>query len=135
MQKGLGIWDQAKTGEYMKRLAILPAVIILLAILASCGSDPTATPLPTATPVPQINQVSFTAVDYGFNGPDSIPAGMTTITLVNEGQDIHHQQLLKLPPGMAAADLIAAVPSSGQTRLTCCGKSWACPMTNWLIAP
>ena len=86
----------------MKRLATLPAAIVLLAISAACGSGPTATPLPTSTLVPQINQVSFTAVDYGFNGPESIPAGMTAMTLVNEGRELHHQQLLKLPEGISA---------------------------------
>lgn len=95
----------------MKHLAMLPVAIILLVVLAACGSDPTATPMPTATPVPQINQVSFTAVDYGFNGPDTIPAGMTGITMVNEGQELHHQQLVKLAEGMTADDLLAELLS------------------------
>lgn len=97
----------------MKRLAILPAALFLLAIIAACGSDPTATPLPTSTPVPQINQVSFTAVDYGFSGPDSIPAGMTTMTLVNEGEEFHHQQLVRVPPGMTIAELLEAAGEEG----------------------
>ena len=68
--------------------AWLALVTVVVVALAACGAE--ATPTPSPTPVPQINQVSFTAIDYGFNGPDSIPAGMTTISLVNEGEDLHH---------------------------------------------
>ena len=87
----------------------MSAGMLLLLLLAACGSDATATLLsPTATPVPQINNVTFAAEDYGFTGPASIPAGMTTITMVNEGQELHHQQLIKVPEGMTALDLLAA---------------------------
>ena len=110
----------------MNRIFFILAAMLLLVLLAACGSDPAATLLPTSiptllptstptplpptsTPTPQINKVSFTAVDYGFNGPASISAGMTTITLVNEGQELHHQQLVKLAEGMTAQDLLGAL--------------------------
>ena len=64
--------------------------------------------------MPQVNQVSFTAVDYGFEGPESIPAGITSITLVNQGRELHHQQLLKLPEGMTAIDLFAELESGAE---------------------
>ena len=83
----------------MKRLAILPAVIILLALIIACGDD--------AENEAQINQVSFTASDYWFGGPQFLPSGMTELTLINEGQELHHQQLISLPEGMTADDLIA----------------------------
>jgi len=102
----------------MKRLLILvSASVALFFLIAACGSDPTITPAPTsipaptATAVPQINQVSFKAVDYSFSGPESIPAGMTGITFVNEGQELHHQQLLTLPDGMTVDDFMAALLS------------------------
>ena len=87
----------------MKRLAIIPAVIILLTILAACGGDDDA--------APQINKVSYTALDYRFDGPQFLPSGMTEFTLVNQGQELHHQQLLTLPEGMTAEDLIAGIMS------------------------
>tara|TARA_B100000315_G_scaffold212017_1_gene209144 strand:+ start:2449 stop:3285 length:837 start_codon:yes stop_codon:yes gene_type:complete len=82
--------------------------------LAACGDAatatprPTSTPLPTPTPVPQINEVSFAAIDFGYTGPSSIPAGMTRMSLTNEGQELHHQQLIKLPEGTSSEDLMAA---------------------------
>lgn len=48
--------------------------------------------------------VVFVAHDHGFSGPDRIPPGMTTIQIVNKGQDIHHIQLIKLLQGKTAAD-------------------------------
>ena len=83
---------------------------MVVVALAACGDG--ATP----TPTPQINQVSFNAFDYGYGRPSSIPAGMTTISMVNEGVELHHQQLIKLPEGMAGEDLLAALaqgPAAG----------------------
>lgn len=53
--------------------------------------------------------VVFVAHDYGFAGPDRIPAGVTTIHVVNKGQDPHQIQLLKLLQGKTAADFRAAI--------------------------
>jgi hypothetical protein len=53
--------------------------------------------------------VVFVAHDYGFRGPDRIPAGLTTVRIVNQGQDLHHIQFLKLLQGKSAPDFRAAV--------------------------
>jgi uncharacterized cupredoxin-like copper-binding protein len=53
--------------------------------------------------------VVFVAHDYGFRGPDRIAAGLTTVRIVNQGQDLHHIQFLKLLQGKSAADFQAAV--------------------------
>ena len=87
----------------MKRFAIIPAVLITLMILVACGSDEEA--------APQVNEVSLTAVDYRFDGPQFLPSGMTELTLINGGQELHQQQLLTLPEGMTADDLIAGLMS------------------------
>ena len=90
----------------MKRFAILPAVIIFLALIVACGDD--------AQPQAQINQVTFSALDYRFSGPQFIPSGITEFILINEGQELHHQQLVTLPEGMTADDLMAALLSGGE---------------------
>ena len=53
--------------------------------------------------------VVFVAHDYGFSGPDRLPAGLTTVRIVNQGKDLHHIQFLKLRRGKSAADFRAAV--------------------------
>jgi len=53
--------------------------------------------------------VVFVAHDYGFRGPDQIPAGLTTVRILNEGQDLHHIQFVRLLEGKTAADFRAAI--------------------------
>jgi hypothetical protein len=59
----------------MKRLVLVPLALILLTVLAACSDD--------ADTEAEINDVSYTAVDYQFVGPQFTPAGMTKFTLVN----------------------------------------------------
>lgn len=60
--------------------------------------------LPTAP----INDVSFEASDGSYRGPDSIPAGLTRVQIVNTGQELHHIQLVQLTDGKTIAALSAA---------------------------
>jgi len=53
--------------------------------------------------------VVFVAHDYGFAGPDRLPPGVTTMQVVNKGQEPHHIQLLKLLQGKTAEDFRAAL--------------------------
>lgn len=56
-----------------------------------------------------LNEITFTATDYAFDGPASVPAGWTRIHLVNEGEELHHAQILKLPEDKTMDDLMAAM--------------------------
>jgi hypothetical protein len=86
-----------------KPLILASSLLTLVFLIAACGSD--------STPAPQINQVSFTAMDYGFSGSQFIPSGMTEMVMTNTGRELHHQQLLTVPEGMATEDLIAGLVS------------------------
>ena len=87
----------------MERLAFIPVIFLLLTLLAGCGDDDETAPM--------INEVAYTAADYHFIGPQFLPSGMTELTLANDGMELHHQQLLSLPEGMTADDLIAGLMS------------------------
>jgi uncharacterized cupredoxin-like copper-binding protein len=54
------------------------------------------------------NVVTVIAREYSFQAPTDVPAGFTTLHLVNEGQEIHNVQLLKAPGGQGrtAGDLV-----------------------------
>ena len=54
------------------------------------------------------NMVSFTAKEFSFDGPDTIPAGLTMFHLNDAGQQLHHLQLIKLEQGKTFADFQAA---------------------------
>ena len=75
----------------------------MLRLLAACGDDDETAPM--------INEVAYTAADYRFIGTQFLPSGMTELTSANDGMELHHQQLLSLPKGMTADDLIAGLMS------------------------
>lgn len=55
------------------------------------------------------NVVHVTAKDYTLTAPDSIPAGLTTLHLMNEGKEAHQAQLIKLTDGKTYADMMAGM--------------------------
>ena len=81
-----------------RQTLIIPCLTLLLALaLTACQRQP------------QIHEATFTATDYAFAGPDTLPAGWNRITLQNEGGELHHGQLLRLPADRTLDDLIAAM--------------------------
>jgi len=72
------------------------------------------------------NVVTITATDYAFGMPDTIPAGLTTFRLVNQGKELHHASLVRLGEGKSAADF--------QAGLAAAMKSHA-PSPPWMTFP
>ncbi len=101
----------------MRQLLALMLISVVIGLISACGASATATPLPTATPIPptatpvppEPNAVSYNAVNYAFAGPATLPSGLTEITLTNQGDELHHQQLIKLPEGMGPGDFLAGL--------------------------
>ena len=56
--------------------------------------------------------VTITATDYAFGVPDSIPAGLTTFRLVNQGKELHHASLVRLRDGKTIADFRAGIAAA-----------------------
>src|SRR5688572_6536541 len=52
----------------------------------------------------QASEATFSASDHRFTGPDTLPAGQTTIHLRNRGKEPHQLQFLKLDAGKTPAD-------------------------------
>jgi len=74
---------------------------------------------PAATP-PTANVVTITATNYKFDAPASIPAGLTTIHLVDDA-GLHQATLIRLTDGKTVADLGTALQKPGPL------PSWAVP--------
>lgn len=74
------------------------ALMATALLLAACGGS-----------APEIQQVTFTANEYSFEGPTEIEAGLTRIKLDNQGQELHHAQLIRLEQGRSMQDLAAAM--------------------------
>jgi len=87
----------------LRRLALAS-----LAAAAACTQQP---PRPAGP-----NVVTITATDYAFGMPDTIPAGLTTFRLVNQGKELHHASLVRLGAGKSAADFQAGLAAALQSH-------------------
>lgn len=65
------------------------------------------------TPAPAPTLVSITSSDFAFAAPATVPAGLTTVRLVNEGKEMHHAQLVRLDDGHTVEELMAAAGQHG----------------------
>jgi len=80
---------------------------LALASLAWAVGCSRPAPQPTGPSV-----VTITATDYAFGMPDTIPAGLTTFRLVNQGKELHHASLVRLGEGKSAADFQAGLAAA-----------------------
>src|SRR5216117_759263 len=53
--------------------------------------------------------ITITATDYAFGVPDTIPAGLTTFRLVNQGKELHHANLVRHGLALAQPDQIGVM--------------------------
>jgi hypothetical protein len=99
-------------------------LLLVAGVAAACRSDRPAkdTATPSAAETPPSNAslstsapttVSVTATDFKLDLPDSIPAGVVTMQLVNQGKEFHHAQLVRFEEGKTAADLAQAMKAEG----------------------
>jgi plastocyanin len=60
--------------------------------------------------------VTITATDYTFGGPDTIPAGLTTFRLINQGKELHHASLVRLGAGKTVAAFQTGLQAAMQSH-------------------
>lgn len=80
------------------------APILAVVALTSCtvkeapdtAATDTAAATATATPTTGANVVHVVGKDFSFEAPAQIPAGLTTLHLMNEGKEVHQVQIIKL---------------------------------------
>lgn len=60
--------------------------------------------------------VTLTAVDYAFEAPDTVGAGVTTFRLLNHGSQLHMAQLIKLEDGRSLDEFLVAYTEAFRTR-------------------
>jgi hypothetical protein len=84
--------------------------------LAACADDgggdaaDTGDPSPSETTSPSAavaeGDVTYAAVEYGFDGPQTLAAGEAEITLVNEGEEPHEMVLFPVEEGRGPQDVL-----------------------------
>lgn len=85
-----------------------PGPVILrlaaVALVAGCGADTGAPGLG--------NQITIITSDFHFDAPDTVPAGLTRIRMVNQGPSYHHIQIVRLADSMPAARALRQLPAA-----------------------
>jgi hypothetical protein len=85
---------------------VLAAVVTAGAGRAAVGQTGPAAPT-GARVVPVVTH------EFAFTLPDSLPAGLTTFRLRNEGRQPHHLMLYRLEPGKRLGDVLPALQAGG----------------------
>lgn len=93
----------------------LVALCLTTALLPGCQSRESSRPLPDAAGAASTDPsvLRVTATDFSFEAPDQIPAGLTTIRLINKGPSLHHIELIKLDQGKTLPDFLTALKAGG----------------------
>lgn len=76
--------------------SVVAAGLVATALVFGAGGSPAAAQASSA------NEVTVTAVDYGFQAPDTLPPGPTLFRLANEGTVRHEVVLVRLREGKSA---------------------------------
>jgi|KBSSwiStaDraftv2_1062776.scaffolds.fasta_scaffold136890_2 uncharacterized cupredoxin-like copper-binding protein len=107
---------------------LLPTIV-----LAGCAKTEPPAEQAAAAPAPAApNMVHVRATEYAFQAPDTLPSGVTTFHLMNEGKETHHVVLVKMsfadfqkvnPAGPPPPDLVVlggpnAAPPGGTAEAT-----------------
>jgi hypothetical protein len=87
----------------------VPALLWLSAC-STAREMPRTTAAPATPPI-----VTLKAVDYAFETPDTIEAGITTFRLVNQGSQLHMAQLIRLEGGKSLDDFLEAYTEAFRT--------------------
>lgn len=90
----------------VRTVVVAAAIVGSAACAASERSEPSdsgeASSVSTAP-----HEMTVVARDFAFEIPDTVPAGVTTIRMKNEGPDLHHFFLVKLADGKTLDNLLA----------------------------
>lgn len=86
---------------------LLPLLILVMAfMLSACSTSVASSPVDPTADYPEI---TIKAAEYSFDAPEQIEAGLVKVNLVNDGQEPHHAQLVRLNDGVTLEQFQAAL--------------------------
>jgi uncharacterized cupredoxin-like copper-binding protein len=112
------------------RRSLAAIVAVLLLGLTGCGDnddggDAATTTTEEASALTELGVVasgSHTEAAYAFDLPDQVPAGLTRISLTNDGDERHHAQLFRLDDDADIGDLAAALATGDPAAALAVGR-------------
>lgn len=93
----------AKSQRLSLGMALLIVSAVATLVLAACGGQAsrpnTSSSTPMAPAQAAIPSITINALDFSYNQPKTIPAGLVDLTLVNNGKQPHQIQLMRINDG------------------------------------
>jgi hypothetical protein len=80
-----------------KQILVTLATSTIVLLAAACSTASAGT---TTAPAVQIPEITVKAADYSFEAPAQIEAGLVKVNLVNDSQEPHHAQIVRLNEGV-----------------------------------
>jgi hypothetical protein len=96
---------------YKQRVRLLIGVLLILMSLVTvvaCAQSSVGNS-PTPTSQPSLPAITIKAMNYSYDQPQTVPAGMVDITLVNNGTEPHQDNIVRLHDGVTFAQFQAAL--------------------------
>ena len=113
------------------RIKVLLAALAAVALLGACGGGDDDATEPAADPVETSEDAAgddvaeddtegdaegavleFAGTEYAFSAPSTVPAGPTTVTLVNNGEEPHMLDLVALKEKAPSLDKLLKMPQN-----------------------
>lgn len=94
----------------MQRRLIISLVVLAIATLGACTKTTTTSPTAQTSPAAPV-PANYVAREFAFEGPSSLPAGTSDITLTNEGAQPHFMVVVRLDKNQdwTAEDAVAYI--------------------------
>lgn len=89
------------------------ALLAMTLLLGACGPATHS----QAAPAAQIPQITIKANDFSFDAPAQIEAGLVKVNLVNDGQEPHHAQIVRLNEGVTLEQFQTALQQGPEAAL------------------
>ena len=109
--------------KQVARRMLLPMFMLCLSLsgLVACthstttttASSPSTPVAPTATSQPVIQAITIKAIDFSYELPQMVPAGLVDITLVNRGVQLHQAQFVHLNDGVTYEQFQSTLKQKG----------------------
>ncbi len=99
--------------KHLNCSALGSAVCLILLVLAGCIA-----PVAPAQSAVQPAVLNVKALDYRYEMPAQIEAGLVTVVMENAGQEPHHAQLVRLNDDVTVEQFQAALQSGNQQAVT-----------------
>jgi hypothetical protein len=95
--------NEKKYTTRFRRVTIVSGLLLSIASLTAMIANR------VTNPITDLQQIEVHTKDYAFDMPVSFKAGLTQVTLVNDGKEPHHLWIFKLEQGRKLADAFEAL--------------------------